>query len=183
MPPRWRVKGTNRKIIVSNTATWENIFNGSPKKKKIFISAIHFVRGSFKNVTGIALLLRNTKQYEDLSHISLQIFAKFCQRLYRWWKHSWKAFCESLFSSSVALLISAKAVPLQARKDREGSGKLRFPDFVTKAQDGGRLSVFTSWKCSWYSFLLTLQRGMTGTARMLHALTHSSISRQVREQM
>ena len=30
---------------------------------------------------------------------------------------------------------------------------------------------------------LTLQRGETGTARMLHALTHSSISRQVREQM
>jgi hypothetical protein len=32
-------------------------------------------------------------------------------------------------------------------------------------------------------FSLTLQRGVTGTARMLHALTHSSISRQVREQM
>ena len=31
--------------------------------------------------------------------------------------------------------------------------------------------------------LLTLQRGVTGTARMLHALTHSSISRQVKEQM
>jgi len=30
---------------------------------------------------------------------------------------------------------------------------------------------------------LNLQRGVTGTARMLHALTHSSISRQVREQM
>jgi len=33
-----------------------------------------------------------------------------------------------------------------------------------------------------YIHLLTLQRGVTGTARMLHALTHSSIS-QVREQM
>jgi len=32
-------------------------------------------------------------------------------------------------------------------------------------------------------YILTLQRGVTGTARMLHALTHSSISRQVREQM
>ena len=32
-------------------------------------------------------------------------------------------------------------------------------------------------------YLLTLQRGVMGTARMLHALTHSSISRQVREQM
>ena len=34
-----------------------------------------------------------------------------------------------------------------------------------------------------FSERLTLQRGVTGTARMLHALTHSSISRQVREQM
>ena len=30
---------------------------------------------------------------------------------------------------------------------------------------------------------LTLQRGVMGTARMLHALTHLSKSRQVREQM
>ena len=32
-----------------------------------------------------------------------------------------------------------KAVPLQARSGPEGSRKLRFPDFVTTAQDGGRL--------------------------------------------
>jgi len=34
-----------------------------------------------------------------------------------------------------------KAVPLQAQSGPEGSGKLRFPDFVTTAQDGGRLSA------------------------------------------
>ena len=33
----------------------------------------------------------------------------------------------------------AKAVPLQAWRGPEGSRKLRFPDFVTTAQDGGRL--------------------------------------------
>ena len=31
-----------------------------------------------------------------------------------------------------------KAVPLQAWTGPEGSKKLRFPDFVTKAQDGGK---------------------------------------------
>ena len=36
-----------------------------------------------------------------------------------------------------------KAVPLQAWTDPEGSRKLRFPDFVTTAQDGGRLSAPT----------------------------------------
>jgi len=34
-----------------------------------------------------------------------------------------------------------KAVPLQAQRGPEGSRKLRFPDFVTTAQDGGRLSA------------------------------------------
>ena len=32
-----------------------------------------------------------------------------------------------------------KAVPLQAWSGPEGSRKLRFPDFVTTAQDGGRV--------------------------------------------
>ena len=34
-----------------------------------------------------------------------------------------------------------KAVALQAWIGPEGSRKLRFPDFVTTAQDGGRLSA------------------------------------------
>ena len=34
-----------------------------------------------------------------------------------------------------------KAVPLQACSGPEGSRKLRFPDCVTTAQDGGRLSA------------------------------------------
>ena len=32
-----------------------------------------------------------------------------------------------------------KAVPLQAWSGPEGSGKLRFPDFMTTAQDGGKV--------------------------------------------
>jgi len=34
-----------------------------------------------------------------------------------------------------------KAEPLHTQKGPESSRKLRFPDFVTTAQDGGRLSV------------------------------------------
>jgi len=37
--------------------------------------------------------------------------------------------------------IKGKAVPLEAWSGPEGSRKLRFPDFMTKAQDGGRLST------------------------------------------
>ena len=36
-----------------------------------------------------------------------------------------------------------KAVPLQARRGPEGSGKLRFPDFMTTAQDGDKVVSLT----------------------------------------
>ena len=36
-----------------------------------------------------------------------------------------------------------KAVPLEVWTSPEGSRKLRFPDFVTTAQDGGRLSALS----------------------------------------
>jgi hypothetical protein len=37
----------------------------------------------------------------------------------------------------------AKAVPLQASGDPEGSRNLRFPDFLTTAQDGGKVASLT----------------------------------------
>jgi len=36
-----------------------------------------------------------------------------------------------------------KSVPLQARRGTEGSRKLRFPNFVTMAQDGGKVVSLT----------------------------------------
>jgi len=36
---------------------------------------------------------------------------------------------------------NGKAVPLQAWSDPEGSRKLRFPDFMTTVQDGGKVSL------------------------------------------
>ena len=53
-----------------------------------------------------------------------------------------------------------KAVPLQAWTGPEGPRKLSFPDFVTTAQDGGKVvslthrPLYTPRKYSWYSFLL-----------------------------
>ena len=39
--------------------------------------------------------------------------------------------------------INGKSVPLQAWSDPEGSRKLRFPDFMTTAQDGGNVISLT----------------------------------------
>jgi len=38
-----------------------------------------------------------------------------------------------------------KVVPLQARSGPEVSRKLRFPDFMTAAQDGGKVASLTHW--------------------------------------
>ena len=40
-------------------------------------------------------------------------------------------------------LLACKAVPLQARRGPEISRKLRFPDFITTAQDGGKVVSLT----------------------------------------
>ena len=58
------------------------------------------------------------------------------------------------------ITVKGKAVPLQAWSDPEGSRKLRFPDFMTTAQNGGKgklpyaPAAFTPRKYTWYSFLL-----------------------------
>ena len=49
-----------------------------------------------------------------------------------------------------------KSVPLQARSVPEGYRKLRFPDFVTTAHDGGRLSVLRTGRLYPQEILLVL---------------------------
>jgi len=57
----------------------------------------------------------------------------------------WKLWCKK-----------GKSVPLQARRSPEGSRKLRFPDFVTMAQDGGRLSALRTGRLYPQEILLVL---------------------------
>ena len=48
-----------------------------------------------------------------------------------------------LLMMSAVTLETCKAVPLQARSGPEGFRKLRFPDFMTTAQDGGKVVSIT----------------------------------------
>jgi len=52
--------------------------------------------------------------------------------------------------------VKGKAVTLQAWSGPEGSRKLRFPDFMTTAQDGGRLSALRTGRLYSQEKLLVL---------------------------
>jgi hypothetical protein len=48
-----------------------------------------------------------------------------------------------IFTLSKCYWVKGKAVPLQAWSEPEGSRQLRFPDFMTTAQDGGKVVSVT----------------------------------------
>ena len=56
----------------------------------------------------------------------------------------------------ISYLLKGKAVSLQAWTGPEVSRKLRLPDFMTKAQDGGRLSALRTGRLYPQEILLVL---------------------------
>ena len=57
---------------------------------------------------------------------------------------------------NISVIYKGKAVPLQAWVGAEGSRKLRFLDFMTTAQDGGRFSALRTGHLYLQELLLVL---------------------------
>ena len=55
----------------------------------------------------------------------------------------WVLFCVYIYIYIYIYIYKGKAVPLQAWSGPDGSRKLRFPDFMTTAQDGGKVVSLT----------------------------------------
>jgi len=74
----------------------------------------------------------------------------------------WQRCCQSQYfrpyGRCLASLITGKgkAIPLQAWTGPEGSRKLRFLDFMTTTQDGGRLSALRTGRLYPQEMLLVL---------------------------
>ena len=82
--------------------------------------------------------------------------------------------CATAVPKMIPVKGKGKAVPLQAWSGPKGSRKLRFPDYMTTAQDDGKVvslmhrPLLPLRKYSWYSFLLEAESSPQG---------HSAIGR------
>jgi len=70
---------------------------------------------------------------------------------------------QKLYTEILLTSCNKKFSPITVPRCPQGSRKLRFPDYVAMAQDGGKVvslthrPLFTPRKYSWYSFLLEVE--------------------------
>jgi hypothetical protein len=147
----------------------EIILHQMPKTKVCcWRRGAHQCQASFAGTIWVQLFLQLFPQIERYRQVFFRDFALGLLQT------MWENYCtsrhisisedESLFSRSTGvwtlptadttLYVKGKAVPLQASSGPEGSRKLRFPDFVATAQDGGKVVRLTPREYPWYSFLL-----------------------------
>ena len=74
-----------------------------------------------------------------MSHVKVENFSKLTVMGTTLYSHT----TNFLYGKPIFKTKERKAVPLQAWSGPEGSRKLRFPDYMTTAQDGGKVVSLT----------------------------------------
>jgi len=86
------------------------------------------------------------------------------------------SFIYDLWNEAVGnVQCKGKAVPLQAWSGPEGSRKIRFPDFITTAQDGGKVVSLThrpplppgNTPCTHFCYWLSRPQGHSAKGRIM----------------
>jgi hypothetical protein len=98
---------------------------------------LHIIQGG-SNMTGTDLCVN--KPHKSPSCLNHLVFNTHCFTTAKMLTRTLLNFC---FISILAVKGKGKVVPLQARCGPEGSRKLRFPDYMTTAQDGGKVVSLT----------------------------------------
>ena len=121
----------------NNAITVEHVLNGACKERNsVSGGKLSQPRGSLNLNFQVPTLNRTFRQKKKISG-SLRF--RYISRVHC--TRSSLAFRGELGSNT--LRKKGKAVPLQAWSGPEGSRKLRFPDFMTTAQDGGNVVILT----------------------------------------
>jgi hypothetical protein len=154
--PRSTLRGTVSKKGKPSNRRIKEVFHHQPSKSLVqkatnTLSFLHSFKGPIQNLT------KRNLWGEEILEGSVQILPKWhlvpssCQgvqdlsEVLRHFQTGKKFRTEFLIVSrqEYGLYSKGKAVPLQAWSGPEGSRKLRFPDYMTTAQDGGKAVSFT----------------------------------------
>jgi len=127
---RWKKSGTGAGVSVSTSVSPASI-----------IPPMLHTHSYITSIYSIEIRIDSTIKYSAIKG------SDYCMRSKCW---------ERLFRRAFKCKKRSKAVPLQAWTGPEGSRKLRSPDFVTTAQDGGRLSALRTGRLYSQEILLVL---------------------------